>query len=80
MAVEPLAGRRIVKVTERKTKKDYTRFMKGVAAAYPEAEKIIVVQDNLNTHNHFMKPVRPRKHSPCHSVFKWSIHPRKPVG
>jgi len=51
MAVEPLAGRRIVKVTERKTKKDYTRFMKGLAAAYPEAEKIIVVQDNLNTHN-----------------------------
>jgi len=51
MAVEPLAGRRIVKVTERKTKKDYTRFMKGLALSYPEAEKIIVVQDNLNTHN-----------------------------
>jgi hypothetical protein len=51
MAVEPLAGRRIVKVTERKTKKDYTRFMKGLASGYPEAEKIIVVQDNLNTHN-----------------------------
>jgi len=51
MAVEPLAGRRIVKVTERKTKKDYTRFMKGLASGYPEAEKIIFAQDNLNTHN-----------------------------
>lgn len=51
MATEPLAGCRIVKVTKRKTKKDYTRFMKDLASSYPEAEKIIVVQDNLNTHN-----------------------------
>ncbi len=51
MAVEPLAGRRIVKVTEQKTKKDYAGFMKGLAAHYPDAEKIVLVQDNLNTHN-----------------------------
>ncbi len=51
MAVEPLAGRRIVKVTERKTKKDYAGFMKALAAFYPNAEKIILVQDNLSTHN-----------------------------
>ena len=51
MAVEPLAGRRVVKVTERKTKKDYAEFMKTLAASYPKAEKIILVQDNLNTHN-----------------------------
>ena len=51
MAVEPLAGKRIVKVTERKTKKDYAKFMKGLAAHYPDADKIILVQDNLNTHN-----------------------------
>ncbi len=51
MAVEPLAGRRIVRVTERKTKKDYAGFMKALAASYPKAEKIILVQDNLNTHN-----------------------------
>jgi hypothetical protein len=51
MAVEPLAGRRIVKVTEQKTKKDYAEFMKSLASSYPKAEKIVLVQDNLNTHN-----------------------------
>ena len=51
MAVEPLAGRRIVKVTEQKTKKDYAEFMKSLASCYPDAEKIVLVQDNLNTHN-----------------------------
>jgi len=51
MAVEPLAGRRIVKVTKQKTKKDYAEFMKSLAAHYPDAQKIILVQDNLNTHN-----------------------------
>ena len=51
MAVEPLAGHRIVKVTEQKTKKDYAEFMKSLASHYPDAEKIVLVQDNLNTHN-----------------------------
>jgi hypothetical protein len=51
MAVEPLAGYRMAKVTEQKTKKDYAEFMKQVAAHYSYAEKIILVQDNLNTHN-----------------------------
>jgi len=51
IAVEPLTGCRIVKVTERKTKKDYAGFMKSLALNYPEAEKIVLVQDNLNTHN-----------------------------
>ena len=51
MAVEPLAGQRVVKVTERKTKKDYAEFMKSLASHYPDAEKIVLVQDNLNTHN-----------------------------
>jgi len=51
MAVEPLAGYRFVKVTEQRTKKDYAEFMKSLASNYPEAEKIILVQDNLNTHN-----------------------------
>lgn len=51
MAVEPLAGRRIANIRERKTKKDYAEFMKTLTAHYPQAEKIILVQDNLNTHN-----------------------------
>lgn len=51
MAVEPLTGKRIIEVTKRKTKKDYARFMRKVAKAYPNAQKIILIQDNLNTHN-----------------------------
>lgn len=51
MAVEPGAGRRIVKVTEQRTKKDYAFFMRDLALRYPDADKIILVQDNLNTHN-----------------------------
>ena len=51
MAVEPLTGRRIVKVTEQKTKKDYAGFMKSLALYYSAADKIVLVQDNLNTHN-----------------------------
>ena len=51
MAVEPLAGHRVVRVTEQKTKKDYANFMKDLAAHYSRADKIVLVQDNLNTHN-----------------------------
>jgi len=51
MAVEPLAGRRIVRITKRKTKKDYAKFMKEVASHYPDTDKIILVQDNFSTHN-----------------------------
>ncbi|MFH1440633.1 MAG: IS630 family transposase [Candidatus Omnitrophota bacterium] len=51
MAVEPLAGRRIVKVSKQKTKRDYAEFMKKLAQKYCNAHKIILVQDNLNTHN-----------------------------
>jgi hypothetical protein len=51
MAVEPLSGQRVVEVTEQRTKKDYAKFMKDLAAHYPDADKIVLVQDNLNTHN-----------------------------
>ena len=51
MAVEPLAAKRVVEVTEQRTKKDYARFMKSLGAAYPHAKQIVLVQDNLNTHN-----------------------------
>lgn len=51
MAVEPLAGKRIVEVKERRTKKDYAKFMRKVEQAYRKAEGIVLVEDNLNTHN-----------------------------
>lgn len=51
LAIEPLTGQRIVEVRERKTKQDYAQFMKTVAAEYPQAKQIVLIQDNLNTHN-----------------------------
>jgi hypothetical protein len=50
MASEPLAGKRIVKVTERKTKSDWALFLEEIADQYQEAERITLVMDNLNTH------------------------------
>jgi hypothetical protein len=51
LAIEPLAGQRIIDVRERKTKQDYAQFMRSVAAHYHQVKKITLVQDNLNTHN-----------------------------
>lgn len=51
VAVEPKGKRRIVRVTKRRTKKDYASFIKYlVIHAYKNAKKIILVEDNLNTH------------------------------
>jgi transposase len=50
-AIEPLTGNRIVEVREQKTKKDYSEFMQIIVKKYPKAKKIILIQDNLNTHN-----------------------------
>lgn len=52
MEVEPLAGRRHVAVTEQRTRKDWAGFIKSMLdERYPEAKKIRLVMDNLNTHN-----------------------------
>lgn len=50
LAFEPNEGKRMVCVKERRTKVDYAEFMRSLATQYPEAEVIILVQDNLNTH------------------------------
>lgn len=52
MEVEPLRGRRHVAVTERRTRKDWARQIKQMLDdRYPEATKVRLVMDNLNTHN-----------------------------
>ena len=51
MMFEPLKARRHVKVTERRTRKDFAECIRDlVDVHYPEAEKIVLVLDNLNTH------------------------------
>ena len=52
MICEPLARQREVEVTDRRTKKDYAMCLRKIAdEMYPDAEVIVLVQDNLNTHS-----------------------------
>ena len=51
-AIEPLTGKRLAQVHKRRTKREYALFCQALAQAYPDAIKIRLVQDNLNTHNY----------------------------
>jgi len=49
---EPLRGWRHVKVTTRRTRRDYAEWVRElVDGYYPHVKKIRLVQDNLNTHD-----------------------------
>lgn len=54
VAVEPLSGKRQVRITQRRTACDFAAFMKFVLdemyPMYPDAQKVVLVTDNLNTH------------------------------
>ena len=51
LEVEPLAGRRHVEVTERRTMIDWAKFTRDMLdVRYPDAKKVVLVMDNLNTH------------------------------
>jgi DDE superfamily endonuclease len=51
MAVEPLAGKRKVRVTKRRTRVDWAQFIRSLLmTVYPEAAVVVLVMDNLNTH------------------------------
>ena len=51
MLFAPLEGWRHVEVTERRTAIDYAKILRDLADIhFPKAEKIVLVQDNLNTH------------------------------
>jgi transposase len=49
--IEPLTGPRLADVFARRTKREFALHLQKVAAAYPNAVKIRMVLDNLNTHN-----------------------------
>jgi hypothetical protein len=52
MMFEPLLGKREVMTTERRTQKDFAHCLRYLAEErYPDAEKIVAVMDNLNTHS-----------------------------
>ena len=66
-------------VREQKTKKDYAEFMKEVELRYPHAKKIILIQDNLNTHNpsSFYESLPAQKAFELSSRFEMIYTPKK---
>ena len=58
VAFEPKTGFRLVEVSKQRTAADYTRFMKKLAAHYPEAKRIRLVQDNLKARTRRLPSIR----------------------
>lgn len=82
MAIEPLAGHRSVKVTDRKTKKDYAKFMRDLASHYPDAIRLSwsrIISIRI-TPLHFMKLLTRLKPSRYLNGLRWCILPRKQAG
>ena len=51
MVFEPLVGKRYIEITDQRRREEWARVMQKVSdELYPQAEKIVVVMDNLNTH------------------------------
>lgn len=78
LASEPLNGRRYVKVSERRTKKDWAKFIEELSEIYPDAEKITLVMDNLNTHKpgSFYETFQPEKAKALWERFEFVYTPK----
>ena len=79
-ALEPLAGNRVCTVFEHRTGREYAMFMKLLSELhYPNAEKIVIIQDNLNTHNRgsFYKVFSPEEAFKLASRFEFHYTPKK---
>lgn len=78
LAVEPLAGKRLVRVTEHKTRTDWALFLEEIAARYEHAEKIFLVMDNLNTHTpgSLYETFRPSKAKALRERFEFIYTPK----
>ncbi len=78
LACEPLAGKRMVKITERRTKQDWSYFLEEIADQYEEADKITLVMDNLNTHfpGSFYETFRPEKAKAIWEKFEFVYTPK----
>lgn len=79
VAFEPLTGKRIVRVYARRTGADYCRFAQEVVNQWSGAEKIVLVQDNLNTHNagSFYENLPPAEACALSRRFEFHYTPKK---
>lgn len=79
VAFEPLTGRRLVRVYQQRTRADYCRFAQEVVNFWSAAESIVLVQDNLNTHNagSFYENLAPEKAFALSRRFEFHYTPKK---
>ena len=79
MANEPLKGKRLVEVTEFKTKKDWALFVKRIAdELYPNEKKITLVMDNFKTHaaSAFYETFEPKEAKKLWDRFEFIFTPK----
>ena len=78
MANEPLRGKRMVKITERKQRVDWALFIEEIACQYPDAEKITLVMDNYDTHKAgaFYEAFTPEKAKELWDRFEFIFTPK----
>ena len=50
-SVEPLSGKFLFSVSKKRGARDYAKCIHRISRRYPEAKKIHLIQDNLNTHS-----------------------------
>ena len=79
LAFEPHAGKRLTSVKEHRPKVDYADFMKMLAQHYPNADTILLVQDNLNTHTagSFYEAIQPEESFHLAKRFEYHYTPKK---
>ena len=76
---EPLAGWRNALASERRTSEDWAKQVKWLLdTEYPSAEKVVLIMDNLNTHN--ISSTHLKKRFACHSDLKFTTHQSMVLG
>ena len=76
MAAEPLAGKRMTEVTQRRTKADWARFLADIADRYPSAIRITLVMDNLSSHRPWRTAYAPGRCGTASSSSSAPMHGR----
>ncbi|MBN1588721.1 MAG: transposase [Pirellulales bacterium] len=78
-AAEPTAGRRFVQARKHRTRADFARFMRDLLNRCPQARRVHVVLDNLNTHNSklLIETFGPKRAAPLLKRIVWHHTPKR---
>lgn len=78
VAVEPTAGKRFVQARRHRTRADFARFVRDLLKRCPQARRVHIVLDNLNTHNSksLIETFGPRGAAPLLKRIVWHHTPK----